>query len=155
MFVGEGPGADEDRLGRPFVGKSGQLLDKEIAAMGLQRTDVYIANVVKTRPPGNRVPTYDEAKVCKPYLEQQIEIIQPTVIVALGATATKYLLDDLAIAITKVRGNWKDLHGIAVIPTFHPAYLLRQVNREAHALVWHDLMLVLERLDLPVPTRSA
>lgn len=155
MFVGEGPGADEDRLGRPFVGRAGQLLDKEIAAMGLQRDDVYIANVVKTRPPGNRVPTYEEAVVCKPFLEEQIQIVEPEVIVALGATAAKYLLDDLNLAITKERGHWKNHNGVAVMPTFHPAYLLRQVNRQAHALVWNDLKLVLEKLTLPIPAKQA
>jgi len=154
MFVGEGPGADEDRLGRPFVGRAGQLLDKEIIAMGLKRDEVYIANIVKTRPPGNRVPTYEEAVVCKPYLERQIQIIQPKVIVALGATSAKYLLDDLSLAITKERGHWKTHSGVAVMPTFHPAYLLRQVNRQAHAQVWHDLKLVLEKLNRPIPSRD-
>ncbi len=154
MFVGEGPGAEEDRLGRPFVGRSGQLLDKEIVAMGLKREDVYIANIVKTRPPGNRVPTYDVAKLCKPFLEQQIAIIQPKVIVALGATAAKYLLDDLGLAITKVRGRWRVYQGVALMPTFHPAYLLRQVNRQAHAQVWRDLKSVLIKIGRQVPNSS-
>ena len=154
MFVGEGPGAEEDRLGRPFVGRAGQLLDKEIVAMGLKREDVYIANVVKTRPPGNRVPTYEEAVICKPFLEKQIAIIQPKVVVALGATAAKYLLDDLGLAITKERGKWKQHNGYTVMPTFHPAYLLRQVNREAHAMVWSDLKAVLGKLGRPVPARN-
>lgn len=154
MFVGEGPGAEEDRLRRPFVGRSGQLLDKEIVAMGLRRQDVYIANVVKTRPPGNRVPTYDEAKACEPYLVEQISIIQPKVIVTLGATAAKYLLHDLGLAITKQRGKWHTYQGIALMPTFHPAYLLRQVNRNSHAQVWSDLKVVLSKLERPVPPRS-
>ena len=154
MFVGEGPGAEEDRLGRPFVGRSGQLLDKEILAMGFKREDVYIANIVKTRPPGNRVPTYDEAKACKPFLDEQIAIIQPKVIVTLGATAAKYLLDRIDLAITKERGKWKTYQGIAVMPTFHPAYLLRQVNRQAHAQVWQDLKSVLTKLDRSVPNSS-
>ena len=154
MFVGEGPGAEEDRLGRPFVGRAGQLLDKEIVAMGLKREGVYIANVVKTRPPGNRVPTYEEAVICKPFLEKQIAIIQPKVVVALGATAAKYLLDDLRLAITKERGKWKQHNGYTVMPTFHPAYLLRQVNREAHAMVWSDLKAVLGKLGRPIPARN-
>lgn len=153
MFVGEGPGAEEDRLRRPFVGRSGQLLDKEIVAMGLRREDVYIANIVKTRPPGNRVPTYDEAKACEPYLAEQISIIQPKVIVTLGATAAKYLLHDLGLAITKQRGKWHTYQGIALMPTYHPAYLLRQVNRDAHAQVWSDLKSVLTKLGLAVPAR--
>lgn len=153
MFVGEGPGAEEDRTGRPFVGAAGQLLNKEIIAMGLQREEVYIANIVKTRPPGNRVPTYEEAKACKPFLEQQIAIIQPKVIVALGATSAKYLLEDLNLAITKERGRWKQYRGVALIPTFHPAYLLRQVNRQAHALVWRDLKSVLAKLGRPLPQK--
>lgn len=153
MFVGEGPGAEEDRLRRPFVGRSGQLLDKQIAAMGLQRQDVYIANIVKTRPPGNRVPTYDEAKACEPYLAEQIAIIGPKVIVTLGATAAKYLLHDLGLAITKQRGKWHAYQGIALMPTFHPAYLLRQVNRDSHAQVWSDLKAVLYKLGLAIPTR--
>ena len=155
MFVGEGPGAEEDRLGRPFVGRAGQLLDKEIIAMGLKREDVFIGNVVKTRPPDNRVPTYEEAVMCKPFLERQIAIIQPKVIVALGATAAKYLLDDLGLAITKERGYWKDHKGVAVMPTFHPAYLLRQVNRQAHGQVWSDLQAVLKKLGKPIPERKS
>lgn len=151
IFVGEGPGAEEDRLRRPFVGRSGQLLDKEILAMGLRREDVYIANIVKTRPPGNRVPTYDEAKTCEPYLAEQIAIIQPKVIVTLGATAAKYLLNDLGLAITKQRGKWHTYKGVVVMPTFHPAYLLRQVNRDSHAQVWSDLKAVLLKLGRPIP----
>lgn len=155
MFVGEGPGAEEDRLGRPFVGAAGKLLDREIAAMGLKREDVYIANVVKTRPPGNRVPTYEEAKACQPFLEEQIRIIEPRVIVALGATAAKYLLDDLSLAITKERGHWKTHAGSAVMPTFHPAYLLRQSNRDAHRLVWSDLKAVVKRLGREIPSNTS
>lgn len=154
MFIGEGPGAEEDRLGRPFVGAAGKLLDKQITAMGLKRDEVYIANVVKTRPPDNRIPTPDEARACKSFLEEQIRIIKPKVIVALGATATKYLFDDLKLSIMKQRGNWHEYHGTAVMPTLHPAYLLRQYNRDAHRLVWEDLQLVLARLGRPVPSSS-
>ena len=151
MFVGEGPGADEDKQGRPFVGRAGQLLDKQITAMGLQREQVYIGNIVKTRPPGNRVPTPDEAAMCMPFLIKQIEIIQPKVIVTLGATATKYLLGNPKIAITRERGNWKQWQGVEVMPTFHPAYLLRQYTPDNRRKVWDDLQKVLERLGLPVP----
>lgn len=154
MFVGEGPGAEEDRLGRPFVGAAGKLLDKQIVAMGLKRDEVYIANVVKTRPPGNRIPTPDEARACKPFLEEQIRIIQPMAIVAMGATASKYLFDDLKLSIMKERGSWHEHHGVAVMPTLHPAYLLRQYNRDAHRLVWEDLQLVLKKLGRPVPVRE-
>ncbi|MFA7237199.1 MAG: uracil-DNA glycosylase, partial [Phycisphaeraceae bacterium] len=112
LFVGEGPGADEDAQGRPFVGRAGQLLDKQIAAMGLERNQVYIANIVKCRPPDNRVPTPEEAATCQPYLDQQVALIQPKVIVALGATAAKYLLNDPKLAITRERGNWREYRNI-------------------------------------------
>ncbi len=154
MFVGEGPGADEDKQGRPFVGRAGQLLDKQIAAMGLEREQVYIGNIVKTRPPGNRVPTPDEAERCMPYLIRQIEIIQPKVIVTLGATSTKYLLSDPKIAITRERGKWRQWQGVDVMPTFHPAYLLRQYTPDNRRKVWDDLQKVLERLGLPIPGRA-
>jgi DNA polymerase len=152
MFIGEGPGEEEDRQGLPFVGKAGQLLNKQIAAMGLRREDVYIANIVKTRPPNNRVPTPEEAELCMPYLVRQIEIVHPKAIVALGATATKYLFNDLSIAITKERGRWKTYRGIDVMPTFHPAFLLRSYTPENRARVWDDLKKVLERVGLPVPS---
>ena len=142
MFIGEGPGADEDRLGRPFVGKAGQLLDKMIAAMQFKREEVYIANVVKCRPPGNRVPTPDEAARCIGYLERQIRFIAPEVIVLLGATAVTFLLDRRE-GITKLRGSWLDYHGIPVMPTFHPAFLLRQESAKREA--WHDLKLVMAK----------
>lgn len=151
MFVGEGPGADEDRQGEPFVGRAGQLLDKQIAAMGLTRGDVYIANIVKCRPPGNRAPTPDEAALCMPYLRRQIEIIEPRVIMTLGATAAKLLLDDPRLAITRVRGSWRKFQGIDVMPTFHPAYLLRSYTRENRSRVWSDLQKVMQRLGLEVP----
>lgn len=151
MFVGEGPGADEDEQGRPFVGRAGQLLDKQIAAMGLEREQVYIANIVKCRPPGNRVPTPDEASVCQPYLDQQIAIIHPRVIVALGATAAKYLLNDPKLAITRERGTWREYRGIKLMPTFHPAYLLRSYTPENRKRVWDDLKKVMAEVGLEVP----
>ncbi|MAE61927.1 MAG: uracil-DNA glycosylase [Planctomycetaceae bacterium] len=153
MFVGEGPGVDEDAKGRPFVGRAGQLLDKQIAAMGLTREQVYIANTVKCRPPGNRVPTPDEADHCRGYLDQQIQIIAPKVIVCLGATAAKYLLNDMKLAITRVRGQWRTYRGIDLMPTFHPAYLLRQYTQDNRRKVWSDLQAVMERLGLPVPSQ--
>ncbi len=148
MFVGEGPGRDEDEQGEPFVGRAGQLLDKQIAAMRLSRADVYIANIVKCRPPGNRVPTPDEADQCVPYLLRQIQIIQPKVIVGLGATAVKYLLNDPRIAITRTRGQWRKFHDIDFMPTFHPAYLLRQYTTENRQRVWSDLQAVMAKLGI-------
>ena len=145
MFIGEGPGADEDRLGRPFVGRAGQLLDKMIAAMHLKREEVYIANVVKCRPPGNRVPTPEEAARCIGYLERQIKFIRPQVIVLLGATAVTFLLDRRE-GITKLRGIWQDYNGIPVMPTFHPAFLLRQESAKREA--WHDLQQVMAKLGI-------
>jgi uracil-DNA glycosylase family 4 len=148
MFVGEGPGEEEDRQGKPFVGRAGQLLNQQIAAMGLKREQVYIANVVKCRPPNNRVPTPEEAALCMPFLVEQVRIVHPKVIVCLGATATKYLLDDPTIAITRIRGTWFDFHGVALMPTFHPAYLLRQYTVENRRRVWEDLQKVMEKLGI-------
>ena len=146
MFIGEGPGEEEDRQGRPFVGRAGKLLDEQITAMGLRREDAYIANIVKTRPPENRIPTPDEAYRCMSYLVRQIGIIEPKVIVALGATAAKYLLGEPTFAITKRRGQWEEYEGIPVMPTFHPAYLLRAYTPENRKLVLEDLKAVLDRL---------
>ena len=143
MFIGEGPGADEDRLGRPFVGRAGQLLDKMIAAMKFRREEVYIANVVKCRPPGNRVPTPEEAARCIGFLERQIKFIRPEVIVLLGATAATFLLNRRE-GITKLRGIWQEYDGIPVMPTFHPAFLLRQESAKREA--WHDLQQVMAKL---------
>ena len=151
MFVGEGPGEEEDRQGRPFVGRAGKLLDKQITAMGLEREDVYIANIVKVRPPGNRVPNPEEAAMCSPFLIKQIDIIKPKAIVGLGATSVKYLLDDMGIAITKMRGNWQEYAGTPLMPTLHPAYILRNYNVETRSKVWSDLKQVLEHVGLPVP----
>ncbi len=143
MFIGEGPGFDEDRLGRPFVGRAGQLLDKMIAAMGMRREDVYIANIVKCRPPGNRVPEPMEAKACIGYLIRQIEAIKPKVIVLLGATAAHYLLG-VQTGIMRLRGRWLQYGDIPVMPTYHPAFLLRQEQEKRNA--WSDLQQVMRKL---------
>lgn len=147
-FVGEGPGADEDRQGFPFVGKAGQLLDRMIAAMGFERDDVYVMNVVKCRPPDNRKPEPDEMAACRSLFERQLALVEPSVIVALGATAVQGLLG--ASGIMRLRGNWKLYKGIAVMPTFHPAYLLR--NPAAKRDVWSDLQAVLRHMGRAVPT---
>ena len=151
MFIGEGPGAEEDAQGRPFVGAAGKLLDKQIVAMGLAREQVYIANIAKTRPPGNRVPTPEEAEKWMPWLVRQIEIICPRVIVALGATSAKYLLRDPKLAITRTRGQWCTFRGIDLMCTFHPAYLLRQYTLDNRRRVWDDLKKVLDRLGIEAP----
>jgi len=143
MFIGEAPGADEDAQGEPFVGRAGQLLTKIIQAMGYRREDVYIANVLKCRPPENRTPLPDEVTNCLPYLLSQIELIRPKVIVALGATALRALLD-VQLGITKLRGHWYTFREIPIMPTFHPAYLLR--NPPAKREVWDDMKAVLEKL---------
>ena len=151
MFIGEAPGADEDAQGEPFVGRAGQLLTKIIQAMGYQREDVYIANVLKCRPPENRTPLPEEVANCLPYLLAQIELIKPKVIVALGATAMRALLD-VQLGITKMRGNWYNFRGIPIMPTFHPAYLLR--NPAAKKEVWQDMQTVLAKLGREVPRRA-
>ena len=152
VFVGEAPGADEDRTGRPFVGRAGQLLDKMITAMGLSRGTVYICNVLKTRPPNNATPTSDEAAACAPYLYEQIAIINPDVIVTLGLPATRVLLESRE-PMGKLRGQWADFtHNNTtwpVMPTYHPAYLLRNYTPEERAKVWSDLQLVIQRLNPP------
>lgn len=147
-FVGEGPGADEDQQGEPFVGAAGQLLDKMIGAMGYRRDEVYICNIVKCRPPKNRTPEPDEIAACRPYVVQQLELCRPKFIVALGTTAVKGLLGT-SEGITKLRGSWKLYRGIPVMPTYHPAYLLRQPD--AKRQVWDDLKLVMVRLGKAVP----
>ena len=146
MFIGEGPGADEDATGRPFVGAAGQLLDKMIGAMHLAREDVYIANIVKCRPPGNRMPSPEEAAACIGYLKKQIELVQPEVIVLLGGTALSFLLE--INGITKYRGRWHNYNNIPVMPTFHPAFLLRKAEAKREA--WHDLKLVMAKLGISV-----
>jgi uracil-DNA glycosylase len=147
VFVGEGPGADEDASGVPFVGRAGKLLTQMIEAMGLQRKDVYICNVVKCRPPGNRPPEPDEVTTCSPFLVRQLEVINPKVIVALGATAAKTLLET-ETGISKFRGQWLDFRGKKLMATYHPAYLLR--NPPAKGEVWKDLQKVMAELGLEV-----
>lgn len=150
LFVGEAPGADEDEQGLAFVGAAGQLLTRMIVAMGLSRENVFIANILKCRPPGNRQPTPIEMDTCIPFLKEQIRSIQPKVIVALGATAVRGLLK-VETGITKLRGNWHRFEGIDVMPTFHPAYLLR--NPPAKKEAWEDLKAVLKRVGrTPPPT---
>ena len=142
MFIGEGPGRDEDIQGRPFVGKAGMLLDKMIAAMQFSREEVYIANIVKCRPPDNRVPTPEEAQCCIGYLKRQIELVRPEVIVLLGATAVKYLLN-VTNGISRLRGRWLSYENIPVMATFHPAFLLRQESAKRET--WNDLQQVMAR----------
>jgi DNA polymerase len=146
VFVGEGPGADEDRTGRPFVGRAGQLLDKMIQSVGWQREDVYICNVVKCRPPGNRNPELDEVATCRPFLERQLRAIRPRAIVTLGKPAATTLLGR-NVAITRERGIWGEWEGIALMPTLHPAFVLRRYTRENRQAVWDDLRAVRERVD--------
>jgi len=142
VFVGEGPGETEDQTGRPFVGRAGELLDKIIGAMGLQRQQVYICNIVKCRPPGNRTPELTEVATCTPYLEAQLELIGPKAIVALGAPASKYLLKTNT-GIMALRGRWGTYRGIKVMPTYHPAFLLRQYTDANRRAVWDDMQQVL------------
>ncbi len=150
-FVGEGPGADEDQQGLPFVGAAGQLLDKMIAAMGIDREDVYVCNIVKCRPPENRAPEPEELAACMPYLSEQLGLIEPQVIVALGKTAVQGLFGSVE-SITKIRGRWRLYQGrIAVMPTFHPAYLLRSPGAKRD--VWNDLQAVLKQLGRTPPAR--
>lgn len=147
VFVGEAPGADEDRLGRPFVGRAGQLLTRMIIAMGLKREDVYICNILKCRPPGNRNPEKEEIAECEPYLIRQLEIIKPKIICALGTFAAQTLLKK-DVPITALRGRYHDYHGIKLMPTYHPAYLLR--NAGAKKLVWEDLQVIMKDLGLDI-----
>ena len=152
VFVGEGPGADEDAQGIPFVGAAGQLLDRMIAAMGLARDDVYVCNIIKCRPPNNRKPTDDEIAACRHFVVEQLQLIEPQVIVALGATAVEGLLG-LKLGITRLRGTWRLYEGrIPVMPTFHPAYLLRKPDAKRE--VWEDLQAVLARVNRTLPPRS-
>jgi len=145
MFVGEGPGAEEDARGEPFVGKAGQLLTRMIEAMHMKREQVYIANVVKCRPPGNRDPEPDEILACEPFLKNQIAAVGPKVIVALGRFAVQTLLRD-PTPITRQRGRWRTYEGVKLMPTFHPAYLLRNPPEKAKA--WEDLKLVMKEFEL-------
>ncbi len=151
LFVGEGPGADEDMQGVPFVGRAGQLLNNMIAAMGLDRKRVYIANIVKCRPPKNRVPEPPEANICTQFLFQQIGVVRPKLIVALGSTAATYLLGSKA-ALSVLRGKMHDCMGTRLIVTYHPAYLLRDPRQKAET--WKDLQLAMKYLNLTPPKRS-
>jgi DNA polymerase len=146
MFIGEGPGAEEDARGEPFVGRAGKKLDQMIEAIGLERAAVYIANIVKCRPPNNRDPEKDEIGTCSSFLEKQIEAIRPKVIVTLGAPAARTLLRT-KIGITKLRGTWKSFRGIPVMPTYHPAYLLRAYTVENRRKVFDDLKAASARID--------
>ena len=149
VFVGEGPGGEEDRQGEPFVGPAGQLLTKMIGAMGLKREDVYLCNVVKCRPPNSREPQSDEATACEPFLKEQLSILSPKVIVTLGRYATQTLLQN-SQSMDQLRGNWSVYEGIDVMPTFHPAYLLRSPLKKRE--VWVDLQEVMSRLGLERPS---
>ncbi len=159
MFVGEAPGADEDEKGEPFVGAAGQLLTKIIQATGLSRADVYIANILKCRPDtpgetsGNRKPTAAEMATCIPYLHEQIDLIQPRVIVALGATAVEGLLGK-TVGITKLRGNWQEYRGTPLMPTYHPAYLLRNQAMSEKRRVWEDMLAVMGKLEMPISEKQ-
>jgi DNA polymerase len=144
LFVGEAPGADEDAQGKPFVGRAGQLLTKMIEAMGMKREDVIIGNVNRCRPPGNRQPTLEEAAICRPFLFREIAAIQPEVIVVMGNTALRNLLEERE-GISRVRGKFRDFRGIKVMPTFHPAYLLRDPSKKRET--WEDLKKVRDYLD--------
>lgn len=148
MFVGEAPGADEDAQGKPFVGRAGQLLTKMIEAMGMKRDEVIIGNVNRCRPPGNRQPTLEEAAICRPFLFREIAAIQPEIIVVMGNTALRNLLE-VREGITRVRGKFQDFRGIKVMPTFHPAYLLRDPSKKRET--WEDLKMVMDYLDKNPP----
>jgi uracil-DNA glycosylase len=152
MFVGEGPGADEDAQGLPFVGRAGQLLNNMISAMGLKREQVYIANIVKCRPPQNRTPEPDEANTCSPFLFQQIDVVRPEVIVALGATAATYLLGQRQ-PLAGLRGRVHSWRGSKLIVTYHPAFLLRDPRQKKEA--WADLQIAMRELGLQMPSKSA
>lgn len=153
FFIGEGPGENEDLQGRPFVGRAGEQLNKWIEAMGLRREQVFIANIVKCRPPGNREPAPDEVATCTPYLQRQLEIVRPPVIVTLGKPSAQYMLQS-KLSMGRLRGNWHAWRGIKLMPTYHPAYVLRQYTVETRGAVWADLQKVMAELNLPMPGRK-
>lgn len=159
MFVGEAPGADEDAQGEPFVGKAGELLTKIIQTMGLKRESVYIANILKCRPDtpgqssGNRKPTPQEMETCIPFLHEQIDLIKPKVLIALGATAVEGLLGK-TMGITKLRGNWQTYRNIPLMPTYHPAYLLRNQALSEKRRVWEDMLAVMEKLEMAISEKQ-
>jgi len=159
MFVGEAPGADEDAQGEPFVGRAGQLLTKMIQTMGFQRSEVYIGNVLKCRPnvdtsAGNRKPTPEEMETCVPWLKEQIRLIEPRVLVALGDVAIKGLIPSLKEGITRLRGRWMEFEGIPLMPTFHPAYLLHNPSPVIKRQCWEDLLAALEKLRKPISEKQ-
>jgi uracil-DNA glycosylase family 4 len=151
MFIGEAPGADEDQQGEPFVGRAGQLLNNMIKAMGLRREDVYIANIIKCRPPGNRTPERDECETCSPFLMRQIAAIKPKVIVALGAVAAKTLLA-INAPMSEFRGRWFDFRATKLAVTYHPAFLLRDPRQKREA--WKDLQMVMKELGMAIPAKG-
>ena len=151
MLIGEAPGADEDTQGEPFVGRAGQLLNNMIKAMGLRREDVYIANIIKCRPPGNRTPERDECETCSPFLMRQIATIKPKVLVALGAVAAKTLLA-INAPMSELRGHWYDFRGTKLAVTYHPAFLLRDPRQKKEA--WKDLQMVMKHLGLKAPAQA-
>jgi DNA polymerase len=151
MFIGEAPGADEDQQGEPFVGRAGQLLNNMIKAMGLRREDVYIANIIKCRPPGNRMPERDECETCSPFLMRQISAIKPKAIVALGAVAAKTLLA-INAPMSEFRGHWFDFRGTKLAVTYHPAFLLRDPRQKKET--WKDLQMVMKELGLAIPAKG-
>jgi DNA polymerase len=152
MFIGEAPGADEDQQGEPFVGRAGQLLNNMIKAMGLRREDIYIANIIKCRPPGNRTPERDECETCSPFLMRQIAAIKPKAIVALGAVAAKTLLA-INAPMSEFRGRWFDFRGTKLAVTYHPAFLLRDPRQKKEA--WKDLQMVMKELGMAIPAKGA
>jgi len=160
LFVGEAPGAEEDEVGEPFVGKAGELLTKILHAMGLSRESVFIANVLKCRPDtpgqfyGNRKPSPPEMAACLPYLEKQISIIRPKVMVALGSTAIEGLMRQAPVQVTRIRGHWLDFHGIPLMPTYHPAYLLRTDSMSEKRKVWEDMLSVMEKIGMPISQKQ-
>jgi len=151
MFIGEAPGADEDQQGEPFVGRAGQLLNNMIKAMGLRREDVYIANIIKCRPPGNRTPERDECETCSPFLMRQIAAIKPKAIVALGAVAAKTLLA-INAPMSEFRGRWFDFRGTKLAVTYHPAFLLRDPRQKKET--WKDLQMVMKELGMAIPAKG-
>ncbi len=151
MFIGEAPGADEDQQGEPFVGRAGQLLNNMIKAMGLRREDVYIANIIKCRPPGNRTPERDECETCSPFLMRQIAAIKPKAIVALGAVAAKTLLA-INAPMSEFRGRWFDFRGTKLAVTYHPAFLLRDPRQKKET--WRDLQMVMKELGMAMPAKG-
>ena len=151
MFVGEAPGADEDKQGRPFVGRAGQLLTKIIEALGIKREDVFIANILKCRPPGNRNPLPEEIELCSPYLRKQIEIIKPKVICTLGKFASQTLLNS-EVPISRLRGQFHEYRGIKLMPTYHPAFLLR--NSSGKKEVWEDMKKIAKEIGIKIPKKQ-